>query len=762
MNNELLNTSLNQGKKFKKIKEGFTNTNNTNSSSSLKEDLNTLEKQYDILSQDYNTTFNNATKDSLESLSRTSSNNKYANKLVSFNNANGYVTNSGVFKWISSDDIMNSISGVNGCPNKKDIIKINQDATGYNIPGTQIDNLLVGTPMNYYETCGNEGSNVYVSNIANDSKAAYKGCYTDNSSDIQRSDGKYTYEQCKEQSTFNFKRFFGLQNVDPTSSTGTCLLTNDYSISSSGAISNKVSKTIPLWSSNTQGTNGTSASLSLQATLNVFDADGRALFSTPNAQALQSNYIGCYGDNEVRAMEFANNGSYSYDYDTCKQAAIDGKYSLFALQDSTTGTNAQCGLSNDISQSTKYGIANNCTKLSNGQVSGGAWSNALYYASQPTTDYFLIILDNGNMCIYRGASPDQQQDLIWQSSTVAKSADSNYKAVAGKYGRNWIKIGEPLNVGEFVGSLAGTAYLIMQTDGNLVLYTSELTSNCTKMNDGNMGAGEGGIALYELNKMGNSDLVGKLAFITPDSELREYPDSMQEYTNEYTIFNKQNNPGNDISSSQVTDITGCQTMCNNDPNCSGFTYQSSTNTCWTKNKDAFPNKLLTQDDSYTMGLRKKKPISQYCSSKSVNIDSTAYINYKQGHPMDSNTKCNEPIISPENMNKLTNIKTQLNNLGNKIVNQLTTIKTNTSSKQTEIQNNTQKFNNNLNKYNNIQKKIDANNIEGMRTLQYSEMDMNSYVSDTNLYVLQENSSYVFWGILAVGVVLITASKLSKS
>lgn len=208
-------------------------------------------------------------------------------------------------------------------------------------------------------------------------------------------------------------------------------------------------------------------------------------------------------------------------------------------------------------------------------------------------------------------------------------------------------------------------------------------------------------------------------------------------------------------------------MCNNDANCGGFTYQSSTNTCWTKNKDGFPNTDLIQDGSYITGLRKKKPTSQYCSSKSVNIDSVAYKSYKQGEQMNANTKCNEPIISEENMNKLTNIKQKLNNLGNKIVGKLTTIKTDNKLTNSTIQNNTQNFNTSLNDYNNIQnklnkEKINNNSIEGMRNLQYSEMDMNTYVNDSQLYVFQENANYIFWGILAVGVALITVTKLNKT
>jgi hypothetical protein len=38
-------------------------------------------------------------------------------------------------------------------------------------------------------------------------------------------------------------------------------------------------------------------------------------------------------------------------------------------------------------------------------------------------------------------------------------------------------------------------------------------------------------------------------------------------------------------------------------------------------------------------------------------------------------------------------------------------------------------------------------------------DINSMLSDTDIRVLQENYSYIFWSILAVGLLTITISKM---
>lgn len=767
MDTDLLNISLNQGKLYKKksIKEGLTNNNTTNNSSS---NIDELEKQFATLSQEYNTLLDEATKNSLNALSRVNpTSDKYVNKFVSFNNAKGYVTNKGIFKWIESDSILDSLSGKNGCPNKKDIVKINADATGYNIPGTEMNNLLVGTPINEGQTCGNEGSNVFVSSVLNNPITTYKGCFNDDTS-LTHLDGPYSFEQCKSNAIYGGYKYFGLQSVDPIASNGKCVLTNDYSTASNTGTSYKVTKNVVLWSSQTNGSTGINAVLSLQATLNVVNSDGATIFSTPNAQKQPTNYVGCYGDTSNRALIPLNNASHSFNYDTCKQAAIDGNYSLFALQDSISGNDAACFVSNDLSQSTKYGLANNCTTLSNGTVSGGAWSNALYNTVSPANEYFLQVLDNGNMVIYLGANPEQKQSLIWKSGTTGKSPNPNYKAAAGKYGRDYIKIGEPLGVNEFVGSVSGSAYLLMQPDGNLVLYTSDIATNCQKMNDGNMGGGPSGNALYELSATGDKSIIGKLAFIDDDDLMHEYPESMQQYTTEYVMFPGQNSLNNDIKSAQVSGIEECQQICNDDSLCTGIAYQSSTNTCYTKNNNSFPNADLVQDTTFTFGLRKKQPVSEYCSTKSVNIDSNAYKNYKKGKEMTPDTRCNESLISQETKDKLDKIKVQMNELGQKIADKVASMyKTNNSNRKT-INDNSVKFNNDLDEFDKTINKIKrefndnniaSNNIEGMQMMAYN--DLNGIQRDTKLYVLQQNYNYIFWGLLAVGVAAVTLNKLTK-
>ena len=58
------------------------------------------------------------------------------------------------------------------------------------------------------------------------------------------------------------------------------------------------------------------------------------------------------------------------------------------------------------------------------------------------------------------------------------------------------------------------------------------------------------------------------------------------------------------------------------------------------------------------------------------------------------------------------------------------------------------------------------NVEGMTSMNTSNKylnmnDVNSMLSDTDIRVLHENYSYIFWSILAVGLLSITVSKINK-
>jgi hypothetical protein len=306
---------------------------------------------------------------------------------------------------------------------------------------------------------------------------AFQGILLENSG--VSTPASYTYDMCKNTAIDSGYKYFGLQNVNTETSKGYCAVSNDAVGVTQKGISYAVNKVVPLWDSKTNGT-GAYAYLTNQGTLTVYNSPGGAVYNTDNSRSQPSNYLGCYLDKSTRAMPYLQGRVDSYD--ACKKKATDnGAAPYFGLQDSPSGTNIECWLASSIDGIRDYGRATNCTKLSNGIYSGGGWSNAIY-SLDSTSFYYLVVQDDGNMCIYRGSGPDDNQGDIWCSWTNGqqKKANPAYAAAKGKYGKNWIPSGTGLSPGDWVGSTDGSTYLIMQTDGNLVLYTSENGENCQK------------------------------------------------------------------------------------------------------------------------------------------------------------------------------------------------------------------------------------------------------------------------------------------
>jgi len=113
-------------------------------------------------------------------------NNPYIGRIINFPmGPNFYVTKQGVAKWISNNDILNSLVS-SLVSSAKQIIYLdipwNND---YYTKGTQLPTnppLIVGTPLKYGQSVGNEGSNVFVSklidqNNVDDIPDTYMGCY---------------------------------------------------------------------------------------------------------------------------------------------------------------------------------------------------------------------------------------------------------------------------------------------------------------------------------------------------------------------------------------------------------------------------------------------------------------------------------------------------------------------------------------------------------------------------------------------------------
>jgi hypothetical protein len=570
--------------------------------------------------------------------------------------------------------------------------------------------------------------------------------------------GTYSYEACKQSATESGYQYFALQNVNPSTALGYCGVSNSQPAVTKYGTSYIPSKQIILWSTNTGGQTGNTATLTSSGTLSILNSSGSSIYSTDSSAAQPSNYLGCYNDcSQGRGLPdvVALGVDADYNYEKCAAAASEKGYSYFGLQFTQSTETSECWLGNDINLGRSMGKATNCTLVNNAPV-GGNCSNAIYTTKPNGNYYFLILQDDGNMCVYRGTGPNDNQGEIWCSSTNGQQQKPNpiYQASASKYGQNWIASGSILAVGDFIGSNDGSIYLIMQPDGNLVLYTSQNQENCTKMSDGKTGGGSYANALYNLGQQAIYENMGQVAYIDPNAEMHLYDTSDVKYKNKYTRI-MGNNPGNDISGAMYGNATleQCKATCNSMDDCGGFVYDNNNQVCWPKNNNIFPNSSITpnsDNNNFSTYLRNKGPLNtpKGVSTKVKNTDTITFKNYINGGN----------FADKYGLAKITSVQQQQ-------LEQLESTMDSLSSQLSELTGNYMNSNDMVdgqamkNKFG-LQQYLNELNVTDTKIKNFTE-GATYMLDDSNIVVLQKNYDYLLWSTLAIGAVIISMSVMKK-
>jgi hypothetical protein len=599
-------------------------------------------------------------------------------------------------------------------------------------------------------TSGNNTIKFLGKNSSGDKSSAFQGITTGGGT---TSNGTYTYDMCKNEAIDSGYKLFALQNVNTDTSKGYCAVSNDSISATKNGTSYVITKVIALWDTKTNNT-GSYAYLTSQGTLTVYNSSGAAIFNTTADSSLTAGgYIGCYTDKSTRAMTNTSNNKY-YSFDTCKQYATDGGYKYYGSQNKDKNDNGWCVASNDLASSQKYGVANNCTKDKLGNYMGGAWSNAIYSMDTVGT-YYLILQDDGNMVVYKGSSPSDNQGTIWSSKTNGKQKKANpaYAADKGKYGKNWIVSGTGLSAGDWVGSTDGSIYLLMQSDGNLVLYTSENAENCQKMKDGNTGGGVDGNALYEFTETGIPANLGKIGYVDGNSILYSYPDSSIGLSNDYSSYTNYSSAGHDIAGKSFSNATvdSCKSSCNSMKNCYGFDFDKTNKVCYPKDSGMYPKGSKKTNTSFDLYVRKPKitkPPSGV-TDKILNIDSLTYENYPKS---DKEMKNSYDLTNATSVEKqqLDQLESTMSSLSSQIADLTTNFDTGSQNLEKQSQANVKEIGSYL-------KDIKKTNtkIKGFDT------NIDNILKDSDIVVLQKNYDYLFWSIIATATVLISINIVKK-
>jgi len=568
--------------------------------------------------------------------------------------------------------------------------------------------------------------------------------------------GTFSYESCKQAAITNDYRFFGLQNANASSGLGYCAVSNSEPAISQYGNAQVASKMIALWSSNTAGQSGNTALLSNTGSLQVVNSSGQAVYSSPGTNANPGNFLGCYQDcTKGRGLpQYLGDGK---DYSSCKSAAETGGWSYFGLQFTQPDGTSQCFAGNDKSIALSMGTAGNCSQLNNITV-GGSCSNAIY-SVEPEGDYFLILQEDGNMCIYRGTSPNNNQGGIWCSMTNGQQQSSNPNVLAtkGKYGKNWMSSGSTLSPGDFIGSDDGKMALVMQSDGNLVLYTYQMDTNCKKIGDKTVG-GEGANAVYDIGMTAITNNMGKMAFIDSNSDLYTYPNENQTFSQNYRLIKGVDTMGNDIPGAAFGNATvdSCKTACNNNPECAGFVTNGDGTMCWPKTNAIFPfggpSSINSDRNIY---VRSKQPTSPPVgvTTNTNNIDTITYQNYlDSGKNVGSQYGLANATSSQKQ--QLEQLQTRMNLISTQLTDLTGRFQRGTNMAEQQSENNVSGMDNYLTD-------LKKTNVKMVGVAEHTAGGLHNILKDSDIVVLQKNYDYLFWSILAAGTVLVSMNIIKK-
>ena len=718
-------------------------------------------------------------------LKRIGSTNQYRNKTVKF--ANGvlaYVTNQGYVKKIPDGTSIGAYPQQTPV-NLSELWDNSPINTIITVNGTQ---LVIGTPMTRpNQTIGNEGDNVLYNSFSN-TLATEQGCFADTSLTYDVGASNVALDDCRKTAIYRGKQYYGLKN-------GLCGVAD--------AIPDKTSTTNKeniLWQSVNTG-QGVTLQLSYDGRLILKNATNNEIYASATPD--QPNYMGCFQENRADLKEGFTNMQEGYtsmfgpdfmkdfkldlgpdfmkdfkldfgpDFmkgftlpvtpapapapaitpankssttvallppknkdDDCDAKALQGNYDYYMLD----GSN-KC-FATDVDQ-TQKSSGLNCTKGTDNIMTGGSSSYAVYLqkkiANSATNAHFYLQVDDDRVCIYRG-TPTTPQGLVTTIYTATQSqslaAFDDWKMGKGKGGKNIILANQTLTGSEWIGSPSGKLRLQLK-DGKITILTNNVVSSCSVGSTNTT-------TIYKINEdvSTNGTKFNTLAFIDADSKLYTYEPDKVEFDSSYNKLLGVKPPSTTRS---IETAASCQTKCDASATCVGYSYTSASANCGILSDADVKGGMMTFDTNYYTMLKNKKPkttrTNAGISSKVVSISSTQYTNYAS-----SGTSYKPDRVGWEQTDNDSQMKIEVDKIIGKQY----------DTKSSQVQSQYKKNNVDYGDTSAEQKRHDL--IEkGIRTDNYDKI-----VDDSDIVVLQRNSSYLLWSIQTTVTIMLFKKTELKS
>jgi hypothetical protein len=269
------------------------------------------------------------------------------------------------------------------------------------------------------------------------------------------------------------------------------------------------------------------------------------------------------------------------------------------------------------------------------------------------------------------------------------------------------------------------------------------------------------------------------------SNMLGYPKGVDSKYNLYNNFDTSEDTSNISGGGPMNSINDCQTACNSTDGCAGFVWVNAgedANMCYLKNSGMFPKSPRVVKNNRTMGVRLPTINNVNMKNQGIQeIDTLRYQNYIKGDdvlPENAEKFWKTAVISDSNKIQMEELQTKMLMLNQEIEAKIKEIyaKDQTSfdtmivndddlKKKISSYKNTVGMGKKNNKKNQdigsllTENGLGMEGIEGMQNIDLS--DVNGMLEDTDIRVLQENYSYIFWSILAVGLLTITVDVMKR-
>lgn len=693
------------------IVEGFATSTQTPAAQMVQ--LGVLQGQYNNLIKQFNSEKQKLLTNTNNYIDGISSKNPYLNKNVTTKNDGKtyYITGEGVAKLYPSTAIYNQIIGKNNCPTTTQQID--------SLPA--YINTTNGTPMVVGQQCGNEGKNVVVKNMVSPDGlgSEYVGCYNDvlrTPAMTKMTNGAqiYDFTTCKQAAIDTGNIYFGLQNLNPITNKSSCYVSNDL------AKSTKYQKSTTVCKSDTDGY--------------IYGAKTvNAIYKTP-----ETTYIGLFKDapDTGRTMTPINDGSQTFTYETCKTQAINQNKKFFGLQNFNTETQkSECFIGDDYNTISQYGISTSSYTGDDTKTYGGTWTNAVYQIDTKKSDYIGCYNDNEaspSMTVVGNGSSKYSFETCQKEAI--KSGKQYFALQGGKKGSSKCFVSDDLQSAQKYG-----------------IYKPCIESTIDKNTYGLSGNN----ALYKMNEAGNPSFMSKIGYVDGNDKLMEYPSSMIVPGTNYSKYVDYDSNSKTLKTMTNTTYNDCVTTCNSSNTYYGFVFDNTTKTGYFKGNDILNPSLKTPKPNTDLYVRdvKTRNANMSCNRKTMTINSNQWKKYSKGSMMTPNTTCSlTGANSPQNT-KITNLQSQIGQVGGQIISILNNLKKQTDQVKSQIGIKSEKIDADLIMYNNT--------INDIQNYKKNEQNMNNIVKDTNLLVLYQNYNYMFWSILAISTMIISMKMMGK-